>query len=639
MQQAHVRIGARRPGNDISPLLYGHFIEFIRDGISGMWSEMVTSRSFEQPGKRPHLAAAWEFAAGDLTRATAGNPSPTALRLNPTPASPAMLVQSPLSVRAGMTYLGSAWIWGSAGDVRLSIALTNGEGQPLAQADLPIPEQGPTPVDFSLEVPVSCDEARLVLTAVGSGAAYVDQVSLMPADNEAGWRHDVLDLIRGLKPPFIRFPGGCFADIYHWRDGVGERDLRPTRFNHAWKHVWDQLEGNEVGTAEFIDLCRLVGCEPVITVNFGSASPEEAAAWVEYCNGDSTTPMGRLRAAHGHPEPFGVKLWELGNEPWGHWEVGCCDAATNARRYLEFRKAMLAVDPGLVLLATGSNANETDRAWDQTVADMVGADMDYLTLHYYAPQLRPEEYGLPESTIYEGTAAAALKLEESLSAAAAALGARGLSGKVALAVTEWNTMYMDESNRETTLGAAVCNATFLNLFLRHSPQVAVGAFSDLVDGWEGGLIRSGREGAYGTPSYWAFSLYAGHEGRHGLAADVESPTYDAPALGHLPARKGVPVLDVAATESADGMERWCFLVNRSLTEEIAVSLEPGVDAVTAVLDILAADSITAVNSYAAPRQVAPATRRLHAEAGLFQIALPPHSVARLRVKKGDPVHD
>lgn len=631
MLQAKVKVGDRSTGHSISPLLYGHFIEFIRDGISGIWAEMVANRSFEQPGARPHLAHLWEFEGDCCRAAVAGGPSPTALRLRPAAGAPATARQGGLWVLPDMTYSGSAWLWTAGGDVTVRIAVLGENGAELAFTAL---TPARTPARLAFRLAPSPGAATLVITASGAGTVYLDQLSLMPDDNEDGWRHDVLELIRGLKPPFIRFPGGCFADVYHWRDGVGERDRRPTRFNHAWKHVWERWEGNEVGTAEFIALCRRAGCEPLMVVNFGSATPQEAAEWVEYCNGDASTEMGRLRGA----PPFGVKLWEIGNEPWGHWEVGCCDASAYTRQYLEFRSAMLAVDPGLTLLATGSNANETDQAWNESVADLAGADMDYLTLHYYAPQLKPEECSLPESVIYEGTAAAALKLEESLLGAEAALSARGLIGKVSLAVTEWNTMYTDESGREMTLGAAVCNATFFSLFLRHSPLVGLGAFSDLVDGWEGGLIRSGPAGAYGTPTYWVFSLYARHEGRYGLAVAAESPAYDAPALGHLPGRTGVPLLDVAATESADGSERWLFLVNRSLTEPLAVAVDPGISVEKAVLSLIADLEIGAANSYAHPHRVAPNSRLL-AGSELHQFILPPHAVARLWVQKGVPAHD
>lgn len=632
MYHAHVRVNPTSASSEISPLLFGHFIEFIRDGISAMWAEMLQNRSFEQQGARPHLAASWEVLAGDVARVSSSVPSPTSLRLAPRPDQPAAVAQSPLCVDAGQAYHGSAWLCAPAPGQSLVVSLTTPDGATLDSAVLRTTEH-PARVGFTLRPTAACEQARFVLSTSGSTPVHVDQVSLMPGDNEQGWRHDVLELIRALRPAFIRFPGGCFADVYRWRDGVGDRDLRPTTFNHAWKHVWQPLEGNEVGTAEFVQLCRLVGCEPLIVVNFGSADPEEAAAWVEYCNGDTSTPMGRLRAAHGYPEPFGVRLWEIGNETWGGWEVGHCDAAAAARRYRAFRDAMRAVDPDLVLLATGSNATETNRSWDRTMASALGADMDYLTLHYYAPQLRPEEANLPEAVIYEGTAAAALKLEESIAGAAGALADAG-AARVRLAITEWNTMYTDESWRETTLGAAVCNATFLNLFLRRAAQVGMTAFSDLVAGWEGGLIRSGPAGAFGTPTYWVYTLYAQTQGRRHLPLVVESPAYAAPGLGHLPPAPDVPLLDAAATESADGTVRWFFLVNRSLNHPLVVTVDPGMPVERAEISLVTGPSIDAANTLAEPERVVPESRQLPAGAGAIQLSLPPHSVMRLAVQKG-----
>ena len=633
--QARIALGGRRPGGEISPFIYGHFIEFIRDGISAMRAEVLRNRSFEQAGARPHLAAEWEPLAGEVLRVggeAGGGPSPAALRLGTAPGAPAAVRQSGLYLRPGQRYQGTAWVWAPRGDVTLRVRLCAADGRALAEATLPVPRE-PRRVAFAL-APVGGDAAAaLLLTAAGAGAVCLDQLSLLAADAMDGWRRDVLDLIRPLRPSVLRFPGGCFADAYHWRDGVGERDRRPPRFNHAWKHVGPALEENTVGTAEFIALCRHLGCEPLLTVNFGSAEPAEAAAWVEYCNGDATTPMGRLRTAHGFPQPFAVRFWEVGNEPWGHWEVGCCDAAGYAERYLRFRAAMRAADPSIQILATGSNANSTDQAWNAAVADRVGEAMEFLTLHYYAPQLAPEESLLPAAQVALGTAAAALKLEESLAGAAAVLDDRTLTGRVRLAVTEWNTMYTDESGRELTLGAAVANATFLNLFLRQAASVGMAHFSDLVNGWEGGLIRSEPAGAYGTPTYHVFRLYAGHGGRHSLELAVQAPTLPVPALGHLPARAAVPVLDAAATESDDGRSRWLFAVNRSPDAALELAVAPGWEPAAAQAELVGGSDPEVRNDLLQPERVAARPHPVAAEGGMLRLVLPPQAVVRLALHR------
>src|SRR5512133_387605 len=151
--------------------------------------------------------------------------------------------------------------------------------------------------------------------------------------------------------PLLRSPSGNFASTYHWQDGIGPAERRPTRKNEAWTG----LEYNPIGTDEYMRLCRLIGAEPQITVNMATGSAQEAAAWVEYCNAGSETPMGRLRASLGHPEPFNVRLWEVGNEIYGAWQAGYIGADENAERFLAFAQAMRAVDPAIELIATGNS--------------------------------------------------------------------------------------------------------------------------------------------------------------------------------------------------------------------------------------------------------------------------------------------
>jgi alpha-L-arabinofuranosidase len=216
----------------------------------------------------------------------------------------------------------------------------------------------------------------------------VDRFFLFPDDRVENFDPTILELARQWPVPLLRWPGGNFASTYHWRDGVGPPDRRPTRKNDAWYG----LEYNFIGTDEYMQLCRLLGAEPHITVNTGSGTPEEAAAWVEYCNGDASTPMGRLRAANGHREPYGVKLWEIGNEIYGAWQGGYFGAEENALRSAEFAEAMRAVDPSIELIATGSSFDfvqpcaafdhtTADRQWHLQLLEKAAGKVDYLSLH------------------------------------------------------------------------------------------------------------------------------------------------------------------------------------------------------------------------------------------------------------------
>jgi len=166
-------------------------------------------------------------------------------------------------------------------------------------------------------------------------------VSLMPADHVDGWRPEVIAVLKSLRSGVYRWPGGNFVSAHDWRDAIGDPDQRPT----IWDPVWNAVQSNDVGTDEFMALCRLTGVEPYITVNSGFGDARSAAEYVEYANSPATTPWGAKRAANGHPEPYRVKLWEVGNEIYGRWQVSWTTPGGNADRYLRFRAAMLKADP------------------------------------------------------------------------------------------------------------------------------------------------------------------------------------------------------------------------------------------------------------------------------------------------------
>src|SRR6185437_8018648 len=191
-----------------------------------------------------------------------------------------------------------------------------------------------------------------------------------------GFRVDVLDAVRGLAPTHLRYPGGNFVSGYHWRDGVGPREMRPIRHEHAL----GSIESNQFGTHEFIDYCRRVGTVPHFCVNLGDGTPSEAAEWVEYCNGTRDTTLTRLRAANGATEPFAIPTWGLGNEIYGEWQIGKKNASEYARAAREAAVRMHGVDPTIALIACGF---ENSHAWNATVLEALAQHVDYLSLHLY----------------------------------------------------------------------------------------------------------------------------------------------------------------------------------------------------------------------------------------------------------------
>ena len=248
----------------------------------------------------------------------------------------------------------------------LTISLTPPDAkQPCATARLAGLSHNWQKLSGALEVPADlpADKPyRFAITADGPGQLVIARCLLRPADHVGGADPDVVRLLKESRLPILRWPGGNFASGYHWEDGVGPPERRPTRPNYAWGGV----EPNLFGTDEFVAFCRAVGCEPMICLNAGDGTPEEAARWVQYCNGPADTPMGARRVANGHPEPYNVRHWEIGNELWGRWQVHWTTATGYVDRYRQFVQAVQTADPTIKLYACGAPVM-WGKAWNDTL--------------------------------------------------------------------------------------------------------------------------------------------------------------------------------------------------------------------------------------------------------------------------------
>jgi alpha-L-arabinofuranosidase len=194
------------------------------------------------------------------------------------------------------------------------------------------------------------DDAVFEISGTGNGYFKVGAASLMPADNLKGYRSDIVNLLKELNSGIYRWPGGNMPAGYNWRDGIGDRDKRPPRYDYAWNAV----ESNDVGTDEYLDLCDLLNIDPYLGVNIGFGDDFSAAQWVEYVNGDTTTLMGNWRAQNGHPEPYGVEWWGIGNEMYGQWQLGHMSIGHYILKHNYFAEAMRKVDPNIKLIASGA---------------------------------------------------------------------------------------------------------------------------------------------------------------------------------------------------------------------------------------------------------------------------------------------
>lgn len=376
----------------------------------------------------------------------------------------------------------------------------------------------------------------------------------------------VISSIMGLKPPVIRWPGGCFSDNYHWMDGVGPVDERPKRDNMPWSLLgpeYGPLETNRFGTDEFIDFCRRVGAEPYINVNVGSGTPEEAANWVEYCNGSHNSRFGSLRAKYGHLRKHNVKYWGIGNELYGPWETGHMSAEEYAEKFIEYHDAMKAVDPEIELVAVG--ADQRFPNWTRTVLQKAGKYIDYLSIHFYFPGIFPEEGGgeiREDIKSYQRIIASSFLFQEILEWVRETINSvMGNNNKVKIAVDEWNLWWDTNQllSANYSLRDGLWAASVLNKFIKMANVVKMANVAQLVNTI--GIIQTRDGNVFHTAIYEVMKLYREYTQNYAVSAEVSSPKFSFEPLGILKEKKEIPCLDCSATISKDGKNLTTFLVN------------------------------------------------------------------------------
>ena len=635
--RATITIDARNAAGHISPLLYGQFLEFMFEGVKfGLHAELLRNRSFEEQPDAIGLSRNWERYPDDRDDDYALNftwDSSAHYPENPPPETGRIehslrvdagdgvirrhgIFQSRVAVRAGLEYEGYVWLktTGYQGQVSVSLEADMLGGPVYADASLEPVSGDWRKYEFRLRPRVSDPLARFAILFEGRGRAWVDQVSLLPGDAVQGVRRDVFDQVKALRPAFIRWPGGNVAQDYRWLWGAGPRDERPTWTNLSWKN---ELESSDFGTAEFIALSRNVGAEPALTVNVEGrgATAEEAVAWVEYCNGPATTKYGRLREAHGHPQPFDVKLWEIGNEIWGTWVRGHSDAATYARNFNRYAADMRKVDPTIKLIAVGDN----DMNWNRTVLRSAGANMDYLAIHHY--------YGRREiAGDLRNLMARPLFYEHFYQQVAHLLREVSPPREIRLAINEWGLDLPIE--QQYSMLSALFGARLMNVFERTDGLVAMSAVSDLVNGWPGGIIQAGRHGLFVSPVYLVNQLYSESLGEERLATEVVCPTFDSTREG-----KQVPYLDVVASRGRNGQRLFVKAVNTDLTRALVTTINVQGAQVQPQGELATVNGATleSYNSFATPDAVR-LTRRKIVAGSTFEVTLPPHSVSVLELQ-------
>jgi len=426
---------------------------------------------------------------------------------------------------------------------------------------------------------------------------WVGEDSTIP--NTRGIRDDVVAALKRLGVPVLRWPGGCFADEYDWRDGIGPRNERPKRINTHWGGV---IEDNQFGTHEFLDFCELVGAQAYVCSNVGSGSPRDMMQWFEYMTGDAPSTLVQLRRRNGREQPWNVPYFGIGNESWGcGGNMRAEYYADEFRRYATFVKAHGAHRSQRI----ACGAAGADYHWTEVLMQQAASRMDGLSLHYYT--LPTGDWASKGSALdfgeeqWHSTFVETLRMRELLERHSLIMDRYDPERRVGLVVDEWGTWYDPEPGREpgflyqqSTLRDALVAAVNLCIFHAHAERVSMANIAQTVNVLQA-LVLTDREQMLLTPTYYAFELCKGHAGSERVELEIDAPEYRSGGAA-------VPGLVGSASRDAAGAVH-VTLVNvhpeRALSVQ-AIGLNGAIDA-----RVLTAQAVNSHNTFSDPRVVSP----------------------------------
>lgn len=426
-----------------------------------------------------------------------------------------------------------------------------------------------------------------------------------------GFRKDVLDEIKQLGVPIIRYPGGNFVSGYNWLDGVGPKKNRPVVLDKAW----NSLNSNQFGTNEFMSWCKLAGTQPLMGLNLGTGTPEQAAALVEYCNVERGTEWSDLRRQHGYAEPYNVKHWCLGNEMDGPWQIGHVTATEYGMKAQDAARQMRYVDPSVQLIACGSSGPlmPTYLEWDREVLEHCYEYVDGLSLHRYFGNT-PEETGGSSEKFVALNLTMDRQIEETLAVCDLVRGHKRSPKKLWLSFDEWNVWYRARSGDATNghrqqaphlleeiynLEDALLVGGLIITLLRHADRIKIACLAQLVNVIA--PLMTNANGLFRQTIYYPYSWALQHASGNVLELLIQSPTYDVPGM------EAVPYVDAAATMNPTNGEVSLFVLNRDLSKSrpIEIIWEGAAPARIVNSTVLTGDDLKAVNSFDAPERVKP----------------------------------
>ncbi|MEM9951408.1 MAG: alpha-L-arabinofuranosidase C-terminal domain-containing protein [Chloroflexota bacterium] len=659
--QASIHINTDDVIGEVHDYLYGANLEHIGQSIyGGIWAEMLRDRKFaghdwmyagnseglHNVNSNIGVVVPWEAVnpnyetvlfVHDNTAFYTGQQSQR-ITIRQSDSEAHGIQQSGLSLRANTSY-----------DIRLVLKgetqrVTVTLGEQLWEIES-VAEDWAT-YETTLTIRNSDPNGSLTITTKETGNLWIGCASVMPSNHLSGFRADVIEALRDWQPTFLRWSGGNFVSAYHWQNGIGDRDKRPSYLDPVWHH-W---ESNDVGTDEFLTLCDLVECDALLTINMGTGTSEEARAWVEYCNGGVDTEYGAMRASNGHPEPYHIKTWFVGNEQFGNWQVGHVDAETYAHRYLEFARAMRTVDSDLELIAVGV-PTDLYAHWNERVLAIAGDEIDQLSVHYYS--IRTEKWETPPSPehLYLPKIGASCEVEQMLDETISIVKEKSRH-EIAIAFDEWNTYcgakapdYIEDYN----LADALYAGGVMNACINRCDVIKMSAVFNLINvmgsyrvypqyGWQ--AVNLGRGGAWVAttidkmqaeprtvkmPATLVMELMTHYRGEVALGTDINCEAMSTPSAGNLPALDKVPIIDVATTFDSDKKQYYLSVINRHTNDDVHLIVS-GLDDVEQIRQLtITGESPLSTNTYDDPDSIVIEEHSITLDA----ITIPRHSFCML----------
>jgi alpha-N-arabinofuranosidase len=657
---ASIEVDVAKSTGKVSPYVFGQNIEHEHGTISGgeqnlgdahglhsggLWAEMLRDRKFEEGDLDGDGVASawvpeeritnhyWELSAGrgkndhywiDHLEYYGGGAS-QAIAVYGDGSNHASIYQIGLHFTKGHNYTfyvylkrrgsGSAWV-----------EFEKLGGPTYVRQDFPQVSDDWERYTADFTAPEDTDSGRVRIGVQGNGVFWIDSASLMPADNYHGMRRDVIEALKPLAVPLIRYPGGCFADTYHWKDGIGQRDRRPER----WSPMWQEWEPNDFGIDEFMDFAQQLGSEAHITTNYLSGTAEEAGEWVEYANGSADTSFGSLRAKNGHAAPYGIKLWAVGNEAQelcSDEYIGANKIENYVQRFQAYKAAIQKADPSARVMAVGAPPGAL--RWNRDMLGLMPVDLLAASI-YTGEGERRDDYDtkiMDLNHFYRHVVAEPLDFDRDLAEIISSIGDRFPSDRPLVAVTEYQAWWLTEKVDEDF---RLCNALYLagvfHALMRRAQQVLIGEIESLIN--VQGIVEVSQTSVKLTPEYFACLVYRHHTGNSVLATSTQSP------MAAFNPR--LPTLDSLATLSADGRTLYLAVINRSEDQDLSATIriegwKLASDSPLRVFELNGKDKVAA-NPFGSSANVNIQEKSLPVERLPFSYKFPAHSVTVLEVE-------